>query len=480
MDHTASDSTQLAAKGNAPARPGVYIRTFGCQMNEYDSEKMYALMSPTHSPVKTAEEAEVVIVNTCSVREKGEHKLFSLLGSLALLKQERPEMIIGVSGCVAQQEGKNILKRSKAVNFVVGTHNLSLVPGLVKQAREGSEATAAIDYREEWEELPDEFTARPRFDGDSVEPLQSAFFSPVRALVAIQRGCDKMCAFCVVPRTRGPQVSRNVEEILKEIRLKARLGAREVMLLGQTVNSFGLDLSPRVRFEDLIRAIADIPGIERIRFTSPHPAEVRPGFIELYGEVPQLCPHIHLPLQSGSDRILKLMNRNYRKKRYLQIVEQLNNRYPSIAMTSDMIVGFPTETEEDFQETMDVIRQVRYSSSYSFKYSRRPMTRAEQEFTPDQEVEEDVAQDRLLRLQELQDQISLEINQARIGSKVTVLVEGQNKKISSSMRGRIPQNTPIELLVPEGSDMALEVGDIVEAVVERASPHGLRGRFVSR
>ncbi len=461
-----SSHSQLSA--SQTAQPGVFVKTFGCQMNEYDSEKMLQLLSSQYRAVSSAEEAEVVLVNTCSVRDKAEHKLFSLLGLLAEMKASKPSMVIGVGGCVAQQEGARIAKRNKSVDFVFGTHNLSLVPDLVAKAKAGAEVQIAVDYRDEWEELPDEFDAAPRVEGES----RGAFGlhnTPVRALVAIQRGCDKMCSYCVVPNTRGTQVSRSLAEIEKEVRLKIRAGAREVLLLGQTVNSYGIDLEPRVRFEALIRRLAEIEGLQRIRFTSPHPAEVRREFIELYGSIPQLCPHIHLPLQSGSDRILKLMNRNYRRERYLRIVDQIRSRVPNIAITSDIIVGFPTETEEDFEQTLAIMREVKYSSSYSFKYSTRPHTTAKENFSAEEEIPNSIAGERLTRLQELQCEHSEEFNRQWLGQRVDVLVEGHNKKLSF-MRGRIPQNTLLEIV--EG---AAKPGETVSVRVTHSSPNALRG-----
>lgn len=465
---------------SARKKPGLYVKTFGCQMNEYDTEKVVELLAGSHEAVESPENAEVVFVNTCSVREKGEHKLFSLLGSLRELKRERPELVIGVGGCVAQQEGQAILKRNTAVDFVVGTHNLSLVPSLVQSVREGRGAQVAVDYREEWEDLPtfgtlDEASARP---------------GSVRALVAIQRGCNKRCAFCVVPTTRGPEVSRDPREILRETRLKARAGAKEVLLLGQTVNSFGRDLSPRYPFERLIREIAEIDGIRRIRFTSPHPAEVRPEFLDLYRDVPQLCPHIHLPLQSGSDRILKLMNRNYRTGRYLEIVDSLRERCPEIALSTDIIVGFPTESTADYEQTLEILERVRYHVVYSFKYSRRPNTVAISSFAEVEEIPVRESHERLLRLQALQDEISRELNAARVGTVAEVLVEERPQRVSSSASGRIPQNTPIEIsqmlsedVEGDGSESvdferAARPGETVNVLIEHATPHGLRGRKV--
>jgi tRNA-2-methylthio-N6-dimethylallyladenosine synthase len=444
-------------------QPGLCIKTFGCQMNEYDSEKIVHLLAASHRLVESPEEAELIIVNSCSVRDKAEHKLFSLLGELRDLKESRPSVVLGVAGCVAQQEGQELLRRNSGVDFVVGTHNLSLIPALVQRARRGGERQVAVDFREEWEELPAAFSA-----------LELEGRTGVRALVAIQRGCSKRCTFCVVPTTRGEEVSRSAEEILREVRLKASLGAREVVLLGQTVNSYGRDLHPRASFAALIRRIAQIKGVERIRFTSPHPADVHSDFLDLYAEVPQLAPHIHLPVQSGSNRILRLMKRNYRRERYLQIVEELRNRSPQLAITTDIIVGFPTETDEDFALTLELLREVRYHSAFLFKYSPRPNTAALSRFSASEEVPPASAQARFQTLQEAQDEISLQHNASLLGRQVQVLVEGASNNIRSLLRGRIPQNTLCEF----AGDSA-DIGSVVHVQVEHASAHGLRGNRLS-
>ena len=459
------------------SKPGVFVNTFGCQMNEYDTEKMIALLSDTHSHVSEIDKAEVVIVNTCSVREKAEHKLYSLLGKLREMKNKKPELVLGVSGCVAQQEGQSILKRNSAVDFVVGTHNLSLVPSLVKAAKQGASSQVAVDYRDEWEDLPRDLDAIPPVSQEEGQSSTSAFgvyASPVRALVAIQRGCNKKCAFCVVPTTRGPEVSRSAEEIIREIKLKVRLGAREVLLLGQTVNSYGRDLNPRYPFHKLVRKIAEIEGLKRIRFTSPHPADVKPEFIELYGDVPQLCPHIHMPLQSGSDRILKLMNRNYRVKRYMEIIEQLKTRCPDISISSDIIVGFPTETEEDFEQTLNIVEEVAFSASYSFKYSIRPNTVAKNSFTREQEVAKEVAQERLERLQSLQKVLSEDINKGFLGKKLEILVEAPSPNILTLMRGRSAQNILVEVEVGNKTTNPM-IGELTEVNIEHTGAYGMRG-----
>lgn len=436
-------------------------------MNEYDSEKVLALLSRDYSPVATPEQAQLIFVNTCAVREKGEHKLFSLLGELRDLKAISQGMIVGVGGCVAQQEGASIMKRSPAVDFVVGTHNLSLVPSLVEQAREGQRGMVAVDYREDWESLPEVFDTT---DENAFEGWRGAFQSPVRAYVAIQRGCNKKCAFCVVPTTRGPEVSRPAAEILREVKAKVLRGAKEVMLLGQTVNSYGKDLEPRYPFEKLIQEIAALDGVERIRFTSPHPQEVKPEFIALYKDVPQLCPWIHLPLQSGSDRILKLMNRNYRTARYLKIIDELRAGRPDIAISSDFIVGFPTESPADFNETLQIIERVGYHASYSFKYSERPNTTAKLDFSAADYILKAEAENRLAQLQGLQERISGAINANYLGTKSLVLVEGGSPNVKSLMRGRTPQNILVE--VSGGSP---KVGDTVEVSIDHTGPYGLRG-----
>ncbi len=455
-------------------KKGLWIKTYGCQMNEYDSEKVLALLSKDYKLVDTPEQAEIAFVNTCSVRDKAEQKLYSLLGVLRDIKKEKKDkdFVIGVGGCVAQQEGKTIVNRSPTVDFVVGTHNLSLVPSLVKQAKEESRKSVAVNYREEWDELSPEID---QYTKDATKGARS-----FRALVSIQRGCSKHCSFCVVPTTRGEQVSRAKEEILREVKLKVNLGAKEVLLLGQTVNSYGLDLKPRIKFENLVREIAEIKGVKRIRFTSPHPQEVKPGFIELYGDIKELCPHIHLPLQSGSNRILKLMNRNYKKERYLEIVNSLKQRMPDISITTDVIVGFPTETEQDFNETLEMMREVGYTSSYTFKYSRRPNTKA-LSFEKHDEVPNDVSHQRLLKLQALQDEIGAENNKKWLGKQVEVLVESKIKNKENSYRGRIPQGILVEL-VPNNEEKNTEIklGDMLQAKIDYCSAHGLRGQILNK
>jgi len=437
--------------------PGVFIKTFGCQMNEYDSEKLMTILDGKYRPVDTPEEAKLLLVNTCSVREKPEHKLYSYVGKLRELKLEDPEVLIGVGGCVAQQEGKNIIRRSSAVDFVFGTHNLSLVPSLIEMRQKGHQPQVAIDYRDEWEELPLGLPDRGR----------------VSVFVSISRGCNKSCTYCIVPTTRGPEVSRAPKEILTEVRIAAHRGAREVVLLGQTVNSYGLDMNPRMKFVELMEQVSEIEGIERIRFTSPHPQEIRKDFYELIANNTKVCRHVHMPLQSGSDSILKAMNRNYRKKRYLQIIEGLREVAPDVAITTDVIVGFPGETREDFLETLDVMRAVEFDSSFSFIFSSRPGTKAA-------EMEDQVPhEEKLARLQELQalqDEHTARRLAAWNGKRVEVLFDGFSKSDPKKLQGRTSQNLFVNM---EEERLQVGPGMLADITISGVSRYTLKGRFLS-
>jgi len=444
----------------------LFIKTFGCQMNEYDSEKMRALLAEGYSPTEELSAADLVIVNTCSVREKGEQKLFSLLGELRDIKKEKPSLIIGVGGCVAQQEGREILSRNGAVDFVVGTQNLSLIPGLVSQVISGSGPQVAIDYREEWEDLPIDF----KILGEEDSVVHSPNQTPIRALVSIQRGCNKNCSYCVVPTTRGPELSRDPKEIEREVRAKVRMGSKEVLLLGQTVNSYGRDLSPRVKFSELIRRLAEIEGLDRIRFISPHPAEVREDFIQLYAEVPKLARHIHLPVQSGNDRILREMNRSYKIGRYKEIVSELREACPEIAISTDLIVGFTGETDEEFEDTLRLVEEIRYSAAYYYKYSRRPNTEAITRFKPEDELSYEVVQERFGKLDKLQKQIGFEENLKEVGLEREVLVEGVSPADPAVLRGRTSQNIIVEFPGDKGL-----IGKLIPVTIVEAKRHHLKG-----
>lgn len=451
-------------------KQGLYIKTFGCAMNEYDSERIVNLLSDEYKLVLSPEEADLIIINTCSVRAKAESKLYSILGIFRKLKQNKPELLIGVCGCVAQQEGQAIFKKNQSVDFVVGTHNISRIPEILLKVKSGFTKQYAVELFSQWDidrdDNHEQFKQRVPFDNEA----------SVRALVAISRGCNESCSFCVVPKTRGQQISRCSEEILAEIKAKVSKGAKEVLLLGQTVNSYGTDLDGKVSFSDLIRKVSKIEGVERIRFISPHPLFVDEDFLALFNTVPNLCPHIHLPLQSGSDRILKLMNRAYTSDKYLEIINKLRKVCPNIAFTSDIIVGFPTETQGDFEDTLRIMSIVGFHSSYSFCYSVRPNTDAKQLFGDKDSVSEDIASQRLSILQKHQDDITEKINAKYLNTVVKVLVEKVNLNISSSLRGRTNDNVLTEVQI--GSPFSLDAfsaGDIISVSITQTSNRGLKG-----
>ncbi len=441
-------SSEQRGDSQEAEKKGVYIRTFGCHMNEYDTQKLYKILEKEYRPVDAPEKADLVLINTCSVREKPEQKLYSMLGEMKPLRAQRPDMMIGVCGCVAQQEGERILKNARGVDFVFGTHNLSLVPSLIQLRKNGAPPQAAVDYREEWEELPLGFADH--------DPTRLGQAGHVTAFVSISRGCNKNCTYCIVPTTRGPEVSRSLEEIEREVRIAVHRGSKEIVLLGQTVNSYGLDLSPRMTFVKLLDRVAAIPGVERIRFTSPHPQEVRQDFIDFVVSNPKVCRHIHMPLQSGSDRVLRLMNRNYRRSKYLSIIEALKDRVPEMAITTDIIVGFPGETEEDFRQTLEVMELVQFDNSYSYAFSPRPGTPAaemEEALTQEQKLE------RLQELQALQEKLTDAKLNSWVGREAEVLVDNHNRLHENCFQGRISQNFVANFLQPHE---AVTLGSLVK------------------
>ena len=433
----------------------LYIKTFGCQMNEYDSEKLERILESGYTRVDSLANADLVLINTCSVREKGEHKLRSLLGECNELRESSPSLMVGVGGCVAQQEGEAIINSNRGVDFVFGTHNLSLVPSLIERRTELGKPQVAVDYRDEWEELPLGFVSKPR----------------VSAFISISRGCNKNCSYCIVPRTRGKEVSRNLDEIEREIKLVCRSGVKEIMLLGQTVNSWGRDLSPRASFTDLLKRVSQIPEVKRIRFTSPHPQEVRADFIQLVTEDPKICRHVHMPLQSGSDAVLMAMNRNYRSSKYIEIIEELKARVSDIAITTDIIVGFPGETDEDFKATLDIMDLVQFDNSYSFMFSPRPGTLAA---TMPEQLHDEVKYERLQILQERQREITVRRLSSSIGKKAEILVEGHTTSDETCLQGRTSQSITLNLTMPTP---ALKMGDIVECVVTGCGANSLKGEL---
>ncbi len=440
-----------------------HLRTFGCQMNQHDAEKIENLLRHAgYTPTARPDDADLILVHTCSVREKAEHKLYSELGSYAGLKAERPGLLIGVGGCVAQQEGARLLERFPSLDFVFGPQNLVHIGALIEGAR-ARERSVRVDYDDD---------PQLRFSLPERHP-EYGRATPGRAFVTVMEGCDLFCAFCVVPRTRGREVSRPSAEILAEVRGLADDGVVDVTLLGQTVNAYGRPRPGRVAgeipFAELVRRVAAVPGIERVRFTSPHPIFVSPELIRCYAEVEELCPHIHLPVQSGSDRVLAAMNRRHGREEYLERVESLRAARPGLAITTDLIVGFPGETRGDFEATLDLVERVGFTDSFSFKYSPRPGTPAVRRgLVP---VAPDEAQARLLELQQLQRGLTLRAHRQWVGDTLQVLVEGASRRGAGQRTGRCPRNR----IVNFAARRAPEAGAIVPVRVLEASPHSLIG-----
>jgi tRNA-2-methylthio-N6-dimethylallyladenosine synthase len=433
------------------------IRTFGCQMNEHDSERIAGVLERGgYSPVSEAADAEVVVLNTCAVRENADNRLYGALGHLKPLKDQNRRMRIVVAGCLAQKDRGLIQRKAPWVDVVVGTHALPAILELIRAAeRDGPQ----MDVREYTEVFPSALPARRE--------------SRHHAWVSVSIGCDNRCTFCIVPLVRGPQLSRPLDDILRECRNLARAGVVEVTLLGQNVNTYGRDLtvegsSPRPQFANLIRAVSDVEGIRRIRFTSPHPHDFTDDVIEAMAQSPAACEHIHFPLQSGSDRVLRLMRRSYRAERYLGWLDRIRSAIPGIAVTTDIIVGFPGETEEDFLETLGVTRSANFDAAFTFQYSPRPGTPAA-EF--DDQVPKDVVQERFDRLVELQEAISLEKNEALVGQSVEVLIDGRGRK--GNLKGRTRTNKLVH--VPG----ALPPGTFTDVLLTEAHPHHLAGHLVA-
>ena len=391
----------------------LYIKTYGCQMNVYDSERMAEALGASGYEVTDApEQADMILLNTCHIREKAAEKVYSELGRLKPLKAANPDLRIGVAGCVAQAEGEEIMRRQPLVDLVVGPQTYHRLPAMEAAVRAGERAVDT-EFPQE-----DKFEHLPRTPRTRRAPV---------AFLTVQEGCDKFCAFCVVPYTRGAEVSRPVERVLREARDLVERGVREITLLGQNVNAYhGAGAGGTWGLARLIREMARIDGLERIRFTTSHPNDMEDELIAAHGDEPKLMPYLHLPVQAGSDRILKRMNRNHTAESYIRLIERIRAARPDLMLSGDFIVGFPEETEADFQATLDLVEEVRFASAYSFKYSPRPGTRADEKLADD--VPAEVKQARNARLLEIVSDIAEQDNRAFLGKTLTVLVEGLSKK----------------------------------------------------
>ena len=437
----------------------LYIKTHGCQMNEYDSSRMRDMLQESHDMVTTdnPEDADVLLLNTCSIREKAQEKVFHQLGRWKHLKKKNPDLIIGVGGCVASQEGAEIGKRAPYVDLVFGPQTLHRLPEMMEKRTPGGAIVVDISFPEieKFDKLPE-----PKADGPS-------------AFVSIMEGCSKYCTFCVVPYTRGEEVSRPVDDVIAEVAHLAGTGVREVNLLGQNVNAFRgpNHLGEIVDFAELLAYVARIPGIERIRYTTSHPVEFSDALIDAYAEIPELVNHLHLPVQSGSDRILMAMKRGHTALEYKSKIRRLRKVRPDISISSDFIIGFPGETEADFSATMKLIEEIEFDSSFSFVYSARPGTPAA-ELADD--TDEDTKKKRLKILQDRIIQQALQISRRMVGSSQRILVTGVSKKDPGQLQGRTENNRVVNF---SATDATL-IGEFADVSILEALPNSLRGILV--
>lgn len=429
------------------------VRTYGCQMNVHDSERLSGLLDDAgYLRAPEGEQADVVVFNTCAVRENADNKLYGNLGHLASVKREHPGMQIAVGGCMAQKDRATVVERAPWVDVVFGTHNIGSLPVLLERARVAEEAQ--VEILESLEVFPSTLPTRRE--------------SPYAAWVSVSVGCNNTCTFCIVPSLRGKERDRRPGEILAEIEALVAEGVSEITLLGQNVNAYGVEFGDRQAFSKLLRACGEIEGLERVRFTSPHPAEFTDDVIEAMAETPNVMPSLHMPLQSGSDRVLRAMRRSYRSSKYLGIIARVREAIPHAAITTDIIVGFPGETEEDFQATLDVVREACFSSAFTFQYSPRPGTPAA---TMADQVEPAVVSERYQRLVALVNQIAWEENKAQVGRVVELMVaEGEGRKDGATQRmsGRAPDNRLVHF-----SAVDARPGDMVTAEITYAAPHHL-------
>lgn len=441
----------------------LYIKTFGCQMNERDSEIITQLLAPQgYTPTQTPEHADLILINTCSIREKAEQKVFSLLGQFRELKAARPSLLLGLTGCVAQQEGKRIRERMPHVDLIVGTQQIYQLPQLLTQVQERSgQQGVATELHNDFVIPPYQMLFR---HASAPTPL------PFKRFVTIMQGCNNFCSYCVVPFTRGREISRPFADIIEEVELLVDQGVKEITLLGQNVNSYGLTnqvARERVSFPQLLRHVARIPGVQRLRFTTSHPKDLSPALVRCFAELENLCPHVHLPVQSGSNAVLQRMNRKYTVEEYLTKAETLLFVRPDLCLSTDIIVGFPGETEEDFQATMDLLARVRFHASFSFKYSDRPKVHSA---TFPDKVAEEVKSRRLAAFQHLQNDISFCRNNEYIDKNIDVMLESCTEE---DYRGRSGGNHVVHLQGQAAPH--LRPGNIVRVHIEQAGQHSLKG-----
>ena len=435
----------------------IFLKTFGCQMNVHDSQKIASLLSEEgYEMTDDLQGADCIVINTCSIRKKPEQKVYSALGRLQSVKRKNPDLVIGVGGCVAQQEGDRLLEKVPHLDFVFGTDNVHNVPKMVKAAREKRERRCEVDFLS---------------DSESLHYCPGPPAKEVKAFVTIMQGCNNYCSYCVVPYVRGREKSRAPDEIADEIRALADGGVREITLLGQNVNSYGQDRSGYPAFHVLLNDLSGIPGLFRIRFTTSHPKDLSDALIETMASCDTICEHLHLPVQSGADPVLKRMNRRYTRENYLGITARLKEKMPGIALSTDIITGFPGETQADFEQTVSLLEAVRYDTIFSFKYSPRPQTSA---FRMSGEIPEEVKSERLALIQSLQDGITESILADSVGRIEEVLVEGPSPHGERRVMGRTRTN---RIVHADGDPESLK-GTLVRVRIDRGLKHSLVGEII--
>ncbi|MCY7372901.1 MAG: tRNA (N6-isopentenyl adenosine(37)-C2)-methylthiotransferase MiaB [Spirochaetaceae bacterium] len=433
------------------------VRTHGCQMNVHDSERLAGLLEQAgYVRAGDAQAPDVVVFNTCAVRENADNRLYGNLGQLAPAKRDNPGMQIAVGGCLAQKDRSEIVRRAPWVDVVFGTHNIGSLPALLERARHNDEAQ--VEILEALEVFPSTLPTRRE--------------SPYAAWVSISVGCNNTCTFCIVPSLRGTEKDRRPGDVLSEVQALVAEGVLEITLLGQNVNSYGVEFGDRLAFGKLLRACGDVEGLERVRFTSPHPKDFTDDVIAAMAETPNVMHSLHMPMQSGSDTVLRAMRRSYRRARYLGIIERVRAAMPDAAITTDIIVGFPGETDDDFEQTLDVVRRARFAGAFTFQYSKRPGTPAA---ALDGQVPKDVVQERYERLLAVQEEISWSENQGMVGRFLDVLVaEGEGRKDGATHRrsGRAPDNRLVHFAASDRTESP-RPGDVVTVEVTKAAPHHL-------
>jgi tRNA-2-methylthio-N6-dimethylallyladenosine synthase len=437
----------------------LYVQTYGCQMNQHDSQRIARVLGRLdYIPTDRIESADVILLNTCSVRDKAEQKVYSVVGNWKELKKRRAGVILGVGGCVAQQEGEKLLRRMPHLDIVFGTHNIHKLPEMIEEVQaHNSRAVETAFYRD------------PAYMEDSEAPVH---IQGARAFVTIMQGCNKVCSFCIVPHVRGRELSRPSAKIIAEAESLARRGVKELMLLGQNVNSYGKTVAGEIGFAELLKRVNEVEGIRRIRFTTSHPQDLSPELTEAFATLENLCEHLHLPVQSGSDSVLARMRRGYTLEEYLGRIERLRERRPNVALSTDIIVGFPGETEREFAATLELLNRLEYDEIYSFMYSPRPQTVSAKIY--DDDIPEPVKKVRLTAVQSLQREITLDKNRRRIGKVEEILVEGRSRLKNGQMMGRTRGN---RIVNAQGAESL--IGTFQKVRISGATANSLIGEILT-